>query len=89
MSANLCVKSNLRELLEQGYDVTVVNDATAASKIPKLIDGYDVAMTNFNFLASAVVNAMEAIEAMGGDVSENISGVMEVEREGSSNSDEV
>ena len=29
MSANLCLESHLRELLEQGFEVTVVMDATA------------------------------------------------------------
>jgi len=31
MSANLCVESHLRELLEQGFEVAVVRDATAAA----------------------------------------------------------
>jgi nicotinamidase-related amidase len=30
MSANLCVESHMRELIEQGFKVTVVSDATAA-----------------------------------------------------------
>jgi hypothetical protein len=39
MSANLCVESHLRELLEQGFEVAVVRDATAAAQTPD-IDGY-------------------------------------------------
>ena len=35
MSANLCVESHLRELLEQGFEVAVVKDATAAAKLPE------------------------------------------------------
>ena len=31
MSANLCVEAHMRELLEQGFDVAVVRDATAAA----------------------------------------------------------
>lgn len=31
MSANLCVEAHMRELLEQGYEVAVVKDATAAA----------------------------------------------------------
>ena len=31
MSANLCVESHLRELLEQGFEIAVVKDATAGS----------------------------------------------------------
>jgi len=53
MSANLCVESHLRELLEQGFEVLVVSDATAAAQTPD-IDGYAAALTNFRFLANAV-----------------------------------
>jgi len=66
MSANLCVEAHLRELLEQGFDVTVVKDATAAAKTPDLGDGYTSAVTNFKFLANAVVSTEEAIAAMAG-----------------------
>ena len=34
MLANMCVESHLRELLEQGFEVAVVKDATAAPSIP-------------------------------------------------------
>ena len=34
MLANLCVESHLRELLEQGFEVAVVKDATAAPRHP-------------------------------------------------------
>lgn len=40
MSANLCVESHLRELLEQGFEVVVVSDATAGADHPELGDGY-------------------------------------------------
>ena len=33
MSANLCVESHLRELLEQGFEVAVAKDATAAAVV--------------------------------------------------------
>lgn len=39
MSANLCTEAHLRELLEQGFEVAVVADATAAAKHPELGDG--------------------------------------------------
>ncbi|WP_334700999.1 cysteine hydrolase [Nostoc sp.] len=42
MLANLCVEAHLRELLEQGFEVLVVKDATAAPRHPKLGDGYKV-----------------------------------------------
>jgi len=64
MSANLCVESHMRELLEQGFEVTVVKDGTAAAKNPELGDGYVTALTNFGFMANAVVRAAEAVEAM-------------------------
>ena len=53
MSANLCVESHLRELLEQGFEVAVVKDATAAAQVPEG-DGYQAALTNFRFIANAV-----------------------------------
>ncbi len=65
MSANLCVESHLRELLEQGFEVAVVSDATAAPQTPDL-DGYAAALTNFRFLASAVWTTTQAKDAMTG-----------------------
>ncbi len=64
MSANLCVESHLRELLEQGFEVMVVRDATAAAITPDLGDGYAAAITNFKFIANAVVTTEEAVEAI-------------------------
>ena len=65
MSANLCTESHMRELLEQGFDVTVVSDGTAAAITPELGDGYAAALTNFRFMANAVVNTKQAVVAMG------------------------
>lgn len=59
MSANLCVESHLRELLEQGFEVAVVKDATAAAQVPEG-DGYQAALTNFRYLANAVWTTSEA-----------------------------
>ncbi|MHA7156390.1 cysteine hydrolase family protein [Arthrobacter sp. TMN-50] len=64
MSANLCIESHLRELLEQGFDVAVVSDATAAAQHPELGDGYAAALTNFNYIAGAVMTTDEAIAAI-------------------------
>jgi nicotinamidase-related amidase len=64
MSANLCVEAHMRELLEQGFDVTVVKDATAAAKTPELGDGYETALTNFRFMANAVVTTEEALDSL-------------------------
>jgi len=63
MSANLCVESHMRELLEQGFEVAVVKDATAAAKVPEG-DGYQTALVNFRFLANTVWTTEEAIEAI-------------------------
>ncbi len=60
MSANLCVESHLRELLEQGFEIAVVKDATAAARVPEG-DGYQSATINFRFLANAVWTADETI----------------------------
>lgn len=60
MSANLCVESHLRELLEQGFEVAVVKDATAAAKVPEG-NGYDAAVTNYRFLANTVWSTEEAV----------------------------
>jgi nicotinamidase-related amidase len=61
MSANLCTESHLRELLEQGFEVAVVKDATAAAKVPDG-NGYEAAMVNFRFMANAVWTTEEAIK---------------------------
>ena len=66
MSANLCVESHLRELLEQGFDVAVVSDATAAAQHPELGDGYAAAMTNFRYIAGAVLTTDEALSELAG-----------------------
>ena len=44
MSANLCVEAHLRELIEQGFEVTVIKDATAGAKHPELGDGYQASV---------------------------------------------
>lgn len=64
MSANLCVEAHLRELLEQGFEIAVVKDATAGAKHPELGDGYEAALINFAYLANAVLSTDEAVKAM-------------------------
>jgi nicotinamidase-related amidase len=61
MSANLCVEAHLRELLEQGFEVAVVSDATAAAIVPEG-DGYKAALVNFRFLANDVWTTDEALQ---------------------------
>jgi nicotinamidase-related amidase len=60
MSANLCVESHLRALLEGGFEVAVVRDATAAAILPEG-DGYLAALTNFRFIANAVWTTGETV----------------------------
>lgn len=60
MAANLCVEGHLRELIEQGFEVAVVKDATAGPRLPEC-DGYLAALVNFQFLASAVWTTSEAV----------------------------
>jgi nicotinamidase-related amidase len=64
MLANICVESHLRDLLEQGFEVTIVKDATAGPRHPVWGDGYQAAMINYQFLAHAVLSTDEAVERM-------------------------
>ncbi|MBI4573019.1 MAG: isochorismatase family protein, partial [candidate division NC10 bacterium] len=66
MSANLCVEAHMRELLERGFEVAVVKDATAAARHPELGDGYKAALVNFGFIANAVLSTDEVGKAMEG-----------------------
>ena len=61
MSANLCTEAHMRELLEQGFEVAVVKDATAAAKLPGL-NGYEAATTNFRFMANTVWETEMAVQ---------------------------
>lgn len=65
MSANLCIESHLRELLETGFEVAVVKDATAGAKIPEG-DGYLAALINFRMVANAVWTTEEASRHIAG-----------------------
>jgi len=64
MLANMCVESHLRELIEQGFEVAVVKDATAGPRHPVWGDGYQAALINYRFLAHAVISTDDAIEGM-------------------------
>ena len=63
MSANLCTESHMRELIEQGFEVTVVQDATAGAKTPAG-DSHKVALANYHYIASAVVTTNEAVAGL-------------------------
>ena len=60
MSANLCTESHMRELLEDGFEVAVVRDATAAAMLPEG-DGYLAALINFRYMANAVWSTEEGV----------------------------
>lgn len=66
MSANLCLESHMRELLEQGFEVGVVSDATAGGQFCDhngvKMDGYQAALTNFHFMANDVWTTQEILK---------------------------
>jgi nicotinamidase-related amidase len=64
MLANMCVESHLRELLEQGFEVAVAKDATAAPKHPEWGYGYEAALINYAYLAHAVLTTDQAVKSM-------------------------
>lgn len=64
MSANLCTESHMRELLEQGFEVAVVSDGTAAAMLPEG-DGYLAALTNFRYIANALWTTEEVVAMLG------------------------
>lgn len=63
MAANLCIESHLRELIEQGFEVLVVRDATAAPRVPEG-DGYLAALINYRFLAHALKTTEETLSQL-------------------------
>jgi len=65
MSANLCTESHMRELMEQGFEVAVVSDATAAAIVEEG-NGYESALVNFRFIANTVWTTSEAVQKING-----------------------
>lgn len=61
MSANLCVESHLRELVENGFEVSVVTDATAAAILPGM-NGYEAALVNFRMISSHLFTTDEVVQ---------------------------
>ncbi len=64
MLANMCVESHLRDLLEQGFEVLVVTDATAGPRHPEWGDGYQAAIVNYAFLAHAMLPTDAVVDAI-------------------------
>jgi nicotinamidase-related amidase len=61
MAANLCVESHLRELLEQGFEVAVVRDATAGPTTPEG-DGYLAALINYRYIANGLWTTEQTLQ---------------------------
>ena len=51
----------MRELIEQGFEVAVVSDATAAAIVAEG-NGYESALVNFQFIANTVWTTEEAVQ---------------------------
>ena len=54
-------QSHMRELIEKGFEVAVVSDATAAAIVEEG-NGYESALVNFRFIANTVWTTEEAVE---------------------------
>jgi nicotinamidase-related amidase len=63
MAANLCLEGHMRELIEQGFEVVVIKDATAGPRLPEG-DGYLAALVNFRFLANGIWTTEQAVTAL-------------------------
>jgi hypothetical protein len=51
----------MRELIEQGFEVAVVSDATAAAIVEEG-NGYESALVNFRFIANTVWTTKQALQ---------------------------
>jgi len=60
MSANMCVESHARDAIENGFELIIVADATAAAGVP----AYDAALINYEFLAHEVVTTEQIVKRL-------------------------
>jgi nicotinamidase-related amidase len=60
MSANMCVESHARDAIENGFDVIIIADATAAAGDA----AYEAALTNYEFIAHEVVTTKQIIKRL-------------------------
>ena len=60
MSANMCVESHARDAIENGFDVIILADATAAAGDA----AYESALTNFEFIAHEVMTTNQGIKRL-------------------------
>jgi hypothetical protein len=51
-------------MLEEGLEVHVVKDATAAALHPELGDGYAAALVDFGFIANSMVTTDDAVAGL-------------------------
>ena len=63
MSGNLCVESHMRELIENGFEVAVVGDATASAILPGL-DGNQAAQTNYRMISSKLYTTKDLVKEL-------------------------
>ena len=61
MAANMEVDSHMRSLIENGFEVIVIKDATAGSVID-LGNGYTAALTNFGYMANEVISTVKFLD---------------------------
>ncbi len=63
MSTNLCLESHTRHLLEEGFEVGVIADASGSAKLPGL-DTFQAALMNLRLITSHVFTTEEFEEAL-------------------------
>jgi len=60
MSANMCVESHARDAIENGFDLIIIADATAAAGDA----AYEAALINYEFLAMEVVTTEQIVKRL-------------------------
>jgi biuret amidohydrolase len=60
MSANMCVESHARDAIENGFELIIIADATAAAGVP----AYEAALINYEFLAMEVVTTSQIVKRL-------------------------
>jgi nicotinamidase-related amidase len=60
MSANMCVESHARDAIENGFDLIIIADATAAAGDA----AYESALINYEFLAHEVVTTDQIVQRL-------------------------
>jgi nicotinamidase-related amidase len=60
MSANMCVESHARDAIENGFEVIIIADATAAAGDA----AYEAALINYEFLAHEVVTTKQIVKRL-------------------------